>query len=187
MMSSWWVMELWSCISPVWHVHWLDMVTSSNGNIFRVTGHMCGEFTGPGEFPAQRPVTRSFDVFSDLRLNTPLSKQSWGWWFETPSRPLWRHCNEWNYRLGNKMNEQSTGLGSRTACPRTSNWINHNYVRSIPTAQHRVNEWLRLMACFRHTLIARFMGPTWGPSGADGTQVGPMLAPWTLLSGYRSM
>ena len=32
------------------------------------------------------------------------------------------------------------------------------------------------------TLIARFMGPTWGPSGADRTQVGPMLAPWTLLS-----
>ena len=32
-------------------------------------------------------------------------------------------------------------------------------------------------------LIARFMGPTWGPSGADSTQVGPMLAPWTLLSG----
>ena len=30
--------------------------------------------------------------------------------------------------------------------------------------------------------IAKFMGPTWGPSGADRTQVGPMLAPWTLLS-----
>ena len=28
------------------------------------------------------------------------------------------------------------------------------------------------------------MGPTWGPSWADRTQVGPMLAPWTLLSGY---
>ena len=35
-----------------------------------------------------------------------------------------------------------------------------------------------------HTLITRFMEPTWGPSGADRTQVGPMLAPWTLLSGY---
>ena len=33
------------------------------------------------------------------------------------------------------------------------------------------------------SLIARFMGPTWGPSGADRTQVGPMLAPWNLLSG----
>ena len=46
-----------------------------------------------GEFPAQRPVTRSFDVFFDLRLNKRLSKQSWGWWFETQSRPLWRHRN----------------------------------------------------------------------------------------------
>ena len=33
------------------------------------------------------------------------------------------------------------------------------------------------------SLIARFMGSTWGPSGADRTQVGPMLAPWTLLFG----
>ena len=46
-----------------------------------------------GEFPAQRPVTRSFGIFFDLRLNKRLSKQSWGWWFETPLRPLWRHCN----------------------------------------------------------------------------------------------
>ena len=69
------------------------MMTSSNGNLFRVTGHLCGEFTGPGEFPAQRPVTRSFDVFFDLDLNKRLSKQSWGWWFETPSWSLWRHCN----------------------------------------------------------------------------------------------
>ena len=69
------------------------MMTSSNGNIFRVTGPLCGEFTGPGEFPTQRPVTRSFDVFFDLRLNKRLSKQPWGWWFETPSWSLWRHRN----------------------------------------------------------------------------------------------
>ena len=47
----------------------------------------------PGEFPAQRPVTRSFEVSFDLRLYKRLSKQSWGWWFETLSRPLWRHRN----------------------------------------------------------------------------------------------
>ena len=35
------------------------------------------------------------------------------------------------------------------------------------------------------SLVARFVGPTWGPSGADRTQVGPMLAPWTLLSGVK--
>ena len=68
-------------------------MTSSNGNIFRVTGPLCREFTGPGEFPAQRPVTRSFDVFFDLRPNKRLSKQPWGWWFETLSWSLWRHCD----------------------------------------------------------------------------------------------
>ena len=56
-----------------------------------------------GEFPAQRPVTRSFDVFFYVLLNKRLSKQSWDWWFETPSRPLWRHCNgngaEWGMLL----------------------------------------------------------------------------------------
>ena len=46
-----------------------------------------------GQFPAQRPVTQSFDVFFDLCLNERLNKQSWGWWFETPSRPLWRQSD----------------------------------------------------------------------------------------------
>ena len=46
-----------------------------------------------GDFPTQRPVTCSFDVFFDLRLNKRLSKQPWGWWFETPSWSLWRQCN----------------------------------------------------------------------------------------------
>ena len=64
------------------------MMTSSNGNIFRVTGPLCGEFTGPGEFPTQRPVTGSFDVFFDQRLNKRLSKQPWGWWLDTPSWSL---------------------------------------------------------------------------------------------------
>ena len=36
-----------------------------------------------GEFPAQRPATRSVDVYFDLRRNKRLSKQSQGWWFET--------------------------------------------------------------------------------------------------------
>ena len=37
---------------------------------------------------------RSFDIFFDLCLNERSSKQSWGWWFGVPSRPLWRHSNE---------------------------------------------------------------------------------------------
>ena len=68
-------------------------MTSSNGNISALLAICAGKSPVPGEFPAQRPVTRSFHVFFDLRLNKPLSKQSRGWLFETISRPLWRHCN----------------------------------------------------------------------------------------------
>ena len=86
------------------------MMTSSNGNIFRVTGPLCGEFTGPGEFPTQRPVTRSFDVYFDLRPNKRLSKQSWGWWFETLSHPFWRHRNVLGSACSFKCQERVHGL-----------------------------------------------------------------------------
>ena len=58
-----------------------------------------------GEFPTQRPVTRSFDVFFDLRLNKRLSKQWWDWWFETPSRSLWRHCNVIAREVSNRVGQ----------------------------------------------------------------------------------
>ena len=47
-----------------------------------------------GEFPTQRPVMRGYAVFFDLCLDKRFSKQSWGYGFDTPSRPLWRHCND---------------------------------------------------------------------------------------------
>ena len=65
----------------------LIMMTSSNGNIFCITHHLCWEFI------SDQPVTSSLDVFFDLLLYKQLSIQWWGWWFETPSRPLWRNCN----------------------------------------------------------------------------------------------
>ena len=70
------------------------MMTSSNGNIFRITGHLCREFTGPRWIP----YTKASDAelwffFFDLRLYKRFSKQSWGWWFEMLSCPLWHHCN----------------------------------------------------------------------------------------------
>ena len=67
------------------------MMMSSNGNIFRVTGPLCGNSPVTGEFPTQRPVTRSFDIFFDLPLNKRLSKQLWDWWFETSLCSLWHH------------------------------------------------------------------------------------------------
>ena len=73
------------CIHYVWQMtSWMKT--------FPALLALCAEnspFTG--EFPTQRPVTRRFNVFFDLRRNKRLSTQSWSWWFETS---LWRHCNE---------------------------------------------------------------------------------------------
>ena len=67
----------WSVVSPIsWWRHQMETFSASL-DIF------AGNSPVPGEFPAQRPVTRSFDVFFGLRLNNRLSKQSWGWWFES--------------------------------------------------------------------------------------------------------
>ena len=88
------------------------MMTSSNGNIFRVTGHLCREFTGPDEFPTQRPVMRSFHVYFDLRPNKRLSKQSWGWWFETLWRPLWRHHNDWEANMDGLVQDCSNSIAN---------------------------------------------------------------------------
>ena len=65
-----------------------------------------------GGFTSQRLVTGSFNVFFHLRLNKRLSTQGWGWWFVTPSRPLWRHCKlqrqRQYYDFNNTLNPQET-------------------------------------------------------------------------------
>ena len=120
--------------SPRWVTWWRHQIET-----FSALLAICaGNSPVPGEFPTQRQVTQSLDVFFDLRLNKRLSQQCWGWWFETLSRPLWRN--------------RSTRLRGRTGI-------------------------------YGASLITRFMGPTWGPSGTDRAQVGPILAPWNLLSG----
>ena len=60
----------------------------------------------------------------------------------------------------------------------TSTHSNQNWVFSSHLSVRHLHQ-----THFKPSLIARFMGPTWGPSGADRTHVGPMLAPWTLISG----
>ena len=69
---------------------WLVMMTSSSRNIFRVTGYLCGEFTGDRWIPRTKASDVELWCFFDLRPN---KRQWWGWWFETPSSPLWRHCD----------------------------------------------------------------------------------------------
>ena len=63
------------------------------------------------EFPSQRPLMRSFDVFFHLRLNKRLRKQSRRLWFETPSHSLWRDCNvSWNLLICNAYQFCSSNL-----------------------------------------------------------------------------
>ena len=72
-----------------------SMMTSSDGNISRVTGPLCGEFTGHRWIPHTKASDAGLWYFFYLILNKRFCKQSWGWWFETPSCSLWRHCNIW--------------------------------------------------------------------------------------------
>ena len=67
------------------------------------------------------PVTRTFDVFFDLRLKWV---QSWGWWFETLTRPLWRHCNE-VYNCPNATEATMTNMDAFIA--RVHSKPKHNY------------------------------------------------------------
>ena len=70
-----------------------SIMISSNGNIPHYCPFCAGNSAVTGEFSAQIPMTWSFDVFVDLRLNQQLSKQWRHRWFATLSRSLWRHCN----------------------------------------------------------------------------------------------
>ena len=73
------------------------MMTSSMETFSALLAICAGNSPVPGEFPTQKPVTQNFDVSFDLRRNKRLNKQqSWGWWFETLLRPLWRQCDEQN-------------------------------------------------------------------------------------------
>ena len=63
----------------LWIVFITDvMMTSPNGNIFRITGHLRGEFIGHRWISVTRPVTRSFDVFFGLRLNKRVNNREAG-------------------------------------------------------------------------------------------------------------
>ena len=70
------------------------MMTSSNGNIFRVTGLLCGEFAGHRWIP--RTKASNAELWCFLWAVPELTDEQIivNWWFGTPSRSLWRHCNE---------------------------------------------------------------------------------------------
>ena len=68
-------------LTPLWWRHQMEKFSA-------LLAICAGNSPVAGEFPAQRPVTRSFDVFFHLRLNKRF------WLLETPLCPLWRHCND---------------------------------------------------------------------------------------------
>ena len=76
-----------TAFAPTWWRHQMETFSA-------LLAICAGNSPVPVNSPHKRPVTRSFDVYFDLRPNKRLSKQSRGWWFDTPSRPLWRHRNE---------------------------------------------------------------------------------------------
>ena len=94
-------------------------------NIAALLALCAGNSPATGEFSSQRPVTRSFDVFFDLRLNKRLSKQSWGWWLETTSRSLWRRCNVILAAPWNATERCRFGLKSQTKNPNRE-WYEYN-------------------------------------------------------------
>ena len=80
--------QFWLCSGTLWYVCRV-ILTSPNGNIFRVIGPLWGKHRSPVD-----SLTKASDVFFDLCLNKRLIKQSKRRWFETPLRSLWRHCDE---------------------------------------------------------------------------------------------
>ena len=81
-----------SCRWETWWRHQMEILSA-------LLSLCTGNSLVTGEFPTQRPVTRSFDVSLICALNKRLREQSWGWWFEMPSRSLWRRCNVSVYQL----------------------------------------------------------------------------------------
>ena len=150
-------------------------MTSSNGNIFRVTGLLWGNPPATDGTPPLPPH---------------------------PAKGQWRGaCFVWyapeqtaeqnNRDAGDLRRHRAhydVAVMKKQPCGRRSSVIYD--LKYAPCFVAICSLWFTLLRSLirrgytLYTLIARFMRPTWGPSGADRTQVGPMLAPWTLLSGY---
>ena len=116
-----------------------------------------------GKFPSKGPVAPSFGVFFDLGLNKRLSKQSRGWWFATPSRPLWRHCN--NFPKSGRI--QSVGPYG-----------------TMENDQHWFEQWLDAL----RRIIIPWTNVDWSSVGASGAQLmailQKMLDIWNEFEGY---
>ena len=110
------------------------------------------------EFPAQRPVTRGFYAFFDLRLNKRLRKQSWGWWCETPSHSPWRHCD------GEDIANQSMMERASRTNSHSSFYMSQQIVCVKMFCFCMLTSWNRKTFCITGPLWGQCTGDRWFPS-----------------------
>ena len=101
-------------------------MTSSNGTFSALLAFWAGNSPITGEFPPQRPVTRSFNVLFDLYLNDRLNRQSWGLWLETPSCSLWRHHSNWTRWMHGQCECMECSCNHKLGC-----WLSEMYLRRM--------------------------------------------------------
>ena len=107
------------------------------------------------EFRSQRSVTRSFDGFFYLCLNKRLSRESWGWWYETPSESLWRHCDSYTDTSKNSL---ATGKSGRFLNAYQRGHRGH-FIWNLPQVNVRKSHWWyvnigsRYVAIFYYAII----------------------------------
>ena len=150
-------------------MYWRKMITSWHGHTFYVTGTLSCEW-----------ITSQRISDADLFVVTWTSC----WTTRREANDLRRHdvANEtprsWNDHDNEGLHEASWDNSQRNlSCTYFTMEVNVHLVKP-PFTLNRGSVKLGLTS-----LITRFMGPTWGPSGADRTQVGPMLAPWVCYLG----
>ena len=129
----------------------------------------------PGEFPAQRPVTRSFDVFFDLRPNNRRSKQWWGWWFETLSCPLWRQCNG---TVFSRWVRPSSVTDRKFSRPINQAWANERHYISMALCKRDVTRLLTNQSYVSFVLSHRYV--RWVGCCADTS----LMSAYHLIKGW---
>ena len=131
-------------------------MTSSNENIFRVTGHLCGEFTaGHRWIPRPKLVTRSFDVFFDLRLYKRwVNNREAGDLRHHRANSLWRHCNDRTNRLIVRSYKDSN----------TWDWVltySHRLAIWQALRQHRCRDTGQISKPLKHSDLQSHSFETW--------------------------
>ena len=140
----------------------------------------------PSQYPKRRIFVRSRKVSKSRDLYLELSDRSEIW------QALRQHCCRCACQISKRYDNlkyQSHGFEtSRDLTIRRlfGYWDGAQCFSLVDDHFHRQSMRIHLSLAIRnqkYSLIARFTGPTWGPSGADRTQMGPILVPWTLLCG----